>query len=295
MSAEILVEAEIDEINEDIKKLKEEKKGIEEKIERQSENTKIIPFEKRKISFFWVCSGIILIVIGFNGINRVQFDILISLIEKDYVIDSVTACLFLMMLGFACILWGFFEHLVFFSYQSTLEYYNEKSELRIITNKIKVKESVIAEKTLIIKTIVNEKEQAREHEISRNYDLAINIWNNLDEAKEADRVKILKAKERERALDYDSATHLWEELGNIEEAARIRKLQAEQGSVKVAQKVVQGDEVTEIKDSVLNRSNIGSGGKSSKAEALREAKSLFEEGLIDDDEFKQMKKEILEK
>ncbi len=62
--------------------------------------------------------------------------------------------------------------------------------------------------------------------------------------------------------------------------------------------VVQGDYVddrdTIVKDSVINRSNVGAGGKS-KAEELREAKSLFEEGLIDDDEFKQMKKEILGK
>ena len=50
---------------------------------------------------------------------------------------------------------------------------------------------------------------------------------------------------------------------------------------------------SKIKDSVLNRSNVG--GKSSKAEELREAKSLFEEGLIDENEFKEMKKEILGK
>ena len=32
-----------------------------------------------------------------------------------------------------------------------------------------------------------------------------------------------------------------------------------------------------------------------KAEELREAKALLDEGIIDDDEFKQMKKEILGK
>ena len=106
---------------------------------------------------------------------------------------------------------------------------------------------------------------------------------------------IAMAQTREEALDYDTAIQIWEELGKITEAARVRKMQAEMGSVKVTQKVVHGDEVTktEIKDSVLNRSNVG--GSSSKAEELREAKSLFEEGLIDDDEFKQMKKEILGK
>ena len=84
------------------------------------------------------------------------------------------------------------------------------------------------------------------------------------------------------------------ELGEIKEAARVRKMQAEMGSVKVSQKVVHGDEVTEIKDSVLNRSNVGAGGKS-KSEELREAKALLDDGIIDDDEFKQMKKEVLGK
>ena len=105
-----------------------------------------------------------------------------------------------------------------------------------------------------------------------------------------------KAKEREHAKDYDSATQIWEELGEIDEAARVRTLKSEQSSVKVAQKVVHGDEVTktEIKDSVLNRSNVGSGGDD-KFTKLKELKEMLAEGLIDDDEFKQMKKEILGK
>jgi hypothetical protein len=107
--------------------------------------------------------------------------------------------------------------------------------------------------------------------------------------------KMKAAKFSEKHLDYDRAIVIYEEIGKHEDAARVRKLKAEQGAVKVTQKVVHGDEVTktEIKDSVLNRSNVGGG--SSKAEELREAKSLFEEGLIDEDEFKQMKKEILGK
>jgi hypothetical protein len=109
-------------------------------------------------------------------------------------------------------------------------------------------------------------------------------------------VKIKKAKKHEKLLEFDEAAEMYKDLGMDDEAIRIRKLKAEQGAVKVSQKVVHGDEVTktEIKDSVLNRSNVGAGGKS-KAEELREAKSLFEEGLIDDDEFKLMKKEILGK
>ena len=118
----------------------------------------------------------------------------------------------------------------------------------------------------------------------------------LEKVKQKRRELRQKASERERALDYDSAIGIWEELGQINEASRVRKLKAEQNAVKVTQKVVHGDEVTktEIKDSVLNRSNVGSGGKS-KAEQIKEIKELLDSGAIDDDEFKQMKKEILRK
>ena len=105
-----------------------------------------------------------------------------------------------------------------------------------------------------------------------------------------------KVKQREEAKDYEAAIQIWESLGEIKEAARVRELQAELGAVKVAQKVVQGDEIsnTEIKDSVINRSNVGAGGKS-KAEEIKEIKELLDSGAIDDAEFKQMKKEILGK
>ena len=157
--------------------------------------------------------------------------------------------------------------------------------------------------------------EATEHEIKEEYELALVCWLNLrkyenDSAlydEDITRVKILiekerekgskeRAKEREKALDYDSAIEIWESLGEIDEAARVRKLKTKQGAVNVAQKVVHGDEITktEIKDSVLNRSKVGSEG-SSKAEELREAKTLLDDGIIDDDEFKQMKKEILGK
>jgi len=104
-----------------------------------------------------------------------------------------------------------------------------------------------------------------------------------------------RAKEREQARDYDTAIQIWEELGEIKEAARIRKLKAEQGAVKVAQSVVQGDQITktEIKDSVVSKSNVGGG--SSKMQELKDLTEMKEKGLIDDGEFKQMKKEILGK
>ena len=67
-----------------------------------------------------------------------------------------------------------------------------------------------------------------------------------------------------------------------------------QKNVKVDQTIVQGDQITktEIKDSVLNRSNVGAGGDD-KLTKIKELKELHDAGAIDDDEFKQMKKEIL--
>ena len=112
------------------------------------------------------------------------------------------------------------------------------------------------------------------------------------------------AGELEDLLRYKEAIDIWEELGIHKEAKRIRKKVRDEGKIKVDQTVVHGDYVddrdttyiddrdTIIKDSVVTRSNIGGG---SKAEGLREAKSLFEEGLIDESEYKQMKKEILGK
>ena len=114
-----------------------------------------------------------------------------------------------------------------------------------------------------------------------------------------------EANQRERALDYNSAIRIWEELGQIKEAARVRKLKAEQSAVKVDQTVIHGDYVddrdttyiddrdTIVKDSVISKSSIGGG--SSKMQELEKLTEMKKEGLIDDDEFKQMKKEILGK
>ena len=51
---------------------------------------------------------------------------------------------------------------------------------------------------------------------------------------------------------------------------------------------------TIVKDSVLNRPNVNTGGDD-KSEKLWEIKALLDKGIINDDEFKQMKKEILGK
>ncbi len=103
----------------------------------------------------------------------------------------------------------------------------------------------------------------------------------------------IEAQEHEKYYDYTKAIAIYEKIGLREEAARVRKIIADQK--KVDQTVVQGDQITktEIKDSVLNRSNVGGG--SSKMQELKDLTEMKKEGLIDDDEFKQMKKEILGK
>jgi HEAT repeat protein len=91
----------------------------------------------------------------------------------------------------------------------------------------------------------------------------------------------------------DDAEEWYTSAGILDKAAEMRKKKADMGAAKVSQKIVQGDEITktEIKDSVLNRSNIGGG--SSKMQDLKDLTEMKKEGIIDDDEFKQMKKEIL--
>ena len=126
-------------------------------------------------------------------------------------------------------------------------------------------------------------------ELNPKYSDKIKNRNN----KLLEKVKI-NAKEREDALDFETAIKLWEEAGEAKEAARVRKIVTEQK--RIDQTVVQGDQVTktEIKDSVLNRSNVG-GGSNDKIAKLEKIAEMKDKGIIDDDEFKQMKKEILGK
>ena len=94
---------------------------------------------------------------------------------------------------------------------------------------------------------------------------------------------------------YDKAEEWYNYHGMMNKATDIRRKKADLAATKT---IIQGDYVddrdTIVKDSVINKSNIGTGGKS-KSEELREAKALLDDGIIDDDEFKQMKKEILGK
>jgi|TARA_B100001250_G_scaffold373733_1_gene360053 chromatin segregation and condensation protein Rec8/ScpA/Scc1 (kleisin family) len=106
------------------------------------------------------------------------------------------------------------------------------------------------------------------------------------------------ARELEEHLKYKEAIDIWEELKMYKEAKRIRSKVKEEGKIKVDQTVVHGDYVddrdTIIKDSVVSRSNVSSG-RSSRMQELKELKEMLSEGLIDKDDFKEMKKEIMGK
>jgi hypothetical protein len=131
----------------------------------------------------------------------------------------------------------------------------------------------------------------------KQFKKAIEIFGNYEEGiKIIPEIKRRQAKYHEKLLEFDEAANIYKELGMDDDTIRVRKLKAEQGAVKVTQKVVHGDEVTktEIKDSVVSKSNIGSGGDD-KLTKIKELKELHDAGAIDDDEFKQMKKEILGK
>ena len=114
------------------------------------------------------------------------------------------------------------------------------------------------------------------------------------------------AGELEDLLRYKEAIDIWEELGIHKEAKRIRKKVREEGKINVDQTVVHGDYVddrdttyiddrdTIVKDSVINKSNIGAGGDDKFAK-LKELKEMFDSGFISKEEMEEMKKEILGK
>jgi len=98
----------------------------------------------------------------------------------------------------------------------------------------------------------------------------------------------------------------FEKFGFLKEASELYKkkglfdkMKKVDNSLKINlnQNVIHGDYIddrdTIVKDSVINRSNVGGG--SSKMQELEKLTEMKKEGLIDDDEFKQMKKEILGK
>ena len=97
--------------------------------------------------------------------------------------------------------------------------------------------------------------------------------------------KLEKLIERRNAGEITS-----EEFEEMKKEILERKPQYSKETVEIAQEEVHD---TVVKESVVNKSNIGAG--SSKMQELKDLTEMKEKGLIDDDEFKQMKKEILGK
>ena len=109
-----------------------------------------------------------------------------------------------------------------------------------------------------------------------------------------------QAKRHEKLLEFDQAADIYKKYGMDDDVIRLRE------KSKVKQTVVHGDYIddrdttyiddrdTIVNDSVISKSSVGSGG-SSKMQELEKLAEMKEKGLIDDDEFKQMKKEILGK
>ena len=133
----------------------------------------------------------------------------------------------------------------------------------------------------------------------KQFKKAIEIFVSYEEGRKIiPEIKRRQAKYHEKLLEFDEAAEVYKEIGMDNDVIRVRKLKVEQGTVKVEQTVVHGDYIddrdTIVKDSVINRSNIGAGGKS-KAEEIKEVTEMKDKGIIDDDEFKQMKNEILGK
>tara|TARA_B110000014_G_C20111348_1_gene585545 strand:- start:579 stop:1376 length:798 start_codon:yes stop_codon:yes gene_type:complete len=132
-----------------------------------------------------------------------------------------------------------------------------------------------------------------------DYKNAINLWENIGKTEHVTRIwKIIKskidiAKRHEKLLEFDEAASMYKELGMDDATIRVRELKSEKNAVKVTQKVVHGDEITktEIKDSVLNRSNVGSG--RSKIEELKDLAEMKKEGLISENDYEKMKLEII--
>jgi hypothetical protein len=94
------------------------------------------------------------------------------------------------------------------------------------------------------------------------------------------------AKEHEELLEFEKAAKIYKNYGMKEDVIRTRKLKNKD------RKVIHGDTI--IKDSVVSKSNVGSS-NDDKVSKIKELKELLDSGAIDDDEFKQMKKEILGK
>ena len=137
------------------------------------------------------------------------------------------------------------------------------------------------------------KERSEREDLLRKEVKLIEERKRIEKLKKEKKRKDLEyAKKQERLLDFEEAVKIYKKYKMDDEIIRVRT----NAQNKVEQTVIQGDQITktEIKDSVISKSNIGAGGKS-KAEEIKEIKELLDSDAIDDAEFKQMKKEILGK
>ena len=113
--------------------------------------------------------------------------------------------------------------------------------------------------------------------------------------------KLNQARIYENQLDYDQALSLYRELNMTDDVRRINEIKyntmggrESSGNTTIIHGNYVDDRDTLVKDSVLNRSNLG-GESSSKIDELEKASRLKEKGSINDEEYEQMKKEILGK
>jgi len=113
--------------------------------------------------------------------------------------------------------------------------------------------------------------------------------------------KLNQARIYENQLDYDQALALYRELNMTSDVRRVNQAKYNRsgggepsGNTTIIHGNYVNDNDTVVKDSVLNRSNLGGSG-TSKIEELEKASGLKEKGLINDEEYEHMKKEILGK
>jgi hypothetical protein len=170
-------------------------------------------------------------------------------------------------------------------------------------------------------------EDAQKHEERNQFDAAMEIWSKLGEEGEVERVTrlkteclcvILKRKIKDLTEQGVNCTQLEEQWATIEtdlEEAATSPSSIGTGGEEVALTVedstitpspdinleehtgeslkeIEEDEHTLVKNSVISKSNIGAGedDKFSRLEKLTEMK---EKGLIDDDDYEKMKREII--
>ena len=112
------------------------------------------------------------------------------------------------------------------------------------------------------------------------------------EAKRKKKEDLEEAEKHEKLLEFEEAADIYKRYGMDDEIIRVRT----NAQNKVEQTVIHGDYVddrdTIVKDSVVNKSNIGAGGKS-KGEQIKVIKELLDSGAIDKDDYEKMKREII--